>query len=253
MKNHFLFSYAGNKRDEVENIYNAIKHLITNDIKIIIEPYCGTSAFSYYLSILFPNRFKYIINDNNKHLYDLITISKDEEKLNLLIEKLNNTIDNINNKEEYKSISDEFEKYIIHNKWHSIHAGIFPIREKKPDFKTFENCPIVNFLRNEDVEILNIDGLELINQYEDNKEVLFFIDPPYIQSCNMFYLNPGIKIYEWVYNNDLQFKNSTYIFCLENMWIIQILFKKYKLLTSYNKKYSDHKKNLTIHAVYSSK
>ena len=129
----------------------------------------------------------------------------------------------------------------------------FSDQGKKPDFKTFENCPIVNFLRNEDVEILNIDGLELINQYEDNKEVLFFIDPPYIQSCNMFYLNPGIKIYEWVYNIDLQFKNSTYIFCLENMWIIQILFKKYKLLTSYNKKYSNHKTNQTIHAVYSSK
>ena len=74
-----------------------------------------------------------------------------------------------------------------------------------------------------------------------------------MQSCNSFYINPSLLIYEWIYNVDLQFKNSIFIFCLENTWIIKILFKKYKLLTSYNKKYQNHNKKQTIHAVYSSK
>ena len=131
MKNHFLFSYAGNKRCEVEDIYNSIKHLITDDIKIIIEPYAGTFAFCYYLSTLFPKRFKYIINDDNKNLYDLITIAKDETKFTSFIEKLNNITENITNKEEYIAIPEGLEKYIIYNKWYNLRPGLYPINGGK--------------------------------------------------------------------------------------------------------------------------
>ena len=46
MRNHFIIPYIGNKREEVETIYNNIKNYI-DDKKIIIEPFCGTSAVSY--------------------------------------------------------------------------------------------------------------------------------------------------------------------------------------------------------------
>ena len=64
MKNHFIISYAGNKRQESNYIYEYIKDKL-NDIEYIIEPFCGSSALSYYLSTLYPHRFKYILNDNN--------------------------------------------------------------------------------------------------------------------------------------------------------------------------------------------
>ena len=41
MKNHFLISYAGNKRNECENIFNYCKFLLNNnEIDTIVEPFC---------------------------------------------------------------------------------------------------------------------------------------------------------------------------------------------------------------------
>jgi site-specific DNA-adenine methylase len=67
MKNHFFFSYSGNKRDEVETIHDALKNNLKN-ITTIIEPFCGSSAFSFYIASLYPGRVNYILNDNNKYL-----------------------------------------------------------------------------------------------------------------------------------------------------------------------------------------
>ena len=48
MKNHFFFPYCGNKRQEVERLYKTVENKI-DDIDILIEPYCGSCAFSYYV------------------------------------------------------------------------------------------------------------------------------------------------------------------------------------------------------------
>ncbi len=64
-KNHLFYQYSGNKRTEVERIVNFTD--LTN-IDIIIEPFCGSYALSFYISTLHPNRFKYILNDNDTHL-----------------------------------------------------------------------------------------------------------------------------------------------------------------------------------------
>ena len=74
-----------------------------------------------------------------------------------------------------------------------------------------------------------------------------------MQSCNDFYVNPSLNIYEYLYNNEIQLSNSIFIFCLENIWIVKMLFKKYKLLTIYDKKYSNQNSKKTSHAVYSNK
>jgi len=52
-KNHFFIPYAGNKRSEVERIYESIKDKL-DDIEYVVEPFCGTSAFSFYMSLKHP-------------------------------------------------------------------------------------------------------------------------------------------------------------------------------------------------------
>ena len=79
-------AYAGNKRNEVEGLYNEIKDQL-NDIETIIEPFCGSSVFSYYLSLKHPKNFKYILNDNNKKLIKIYKIMKDEDLMNDFINK----------------------------------------------------------------------------------------------------------------------------------------------------------------------
>ena len=65
MKSHFYMSYFGNKRMEVETIFN--NQDFTN-ITTVIEPYCGSCAMSYYISTQYSN-IDYVLNDNNGYLY----------------------------------------------------------------------------------------------------------------------------------------------------------------------------------------
>ena len=86
MKNHFIMPYKGGKRAEVEQIEKNIK---LDNITTIVEPFCGTSAMSYYLSITYPKRFKYVLNDNNKLLIQLYNIMRNPELLQLFEDEIN--------------------------------------------------------------------------------------------------------------------------------------------------------------------
>ena len=83
MKNHFFHSYFGNKREEVETIYNNIN---LDNIDTIIEPFCGSCALSFYISTLHPNKYKYVLNDNDKNLTELLKITQDKIKFDKFAE-----------------------------------------------------------------------------------------------------------------------------------------------------------------------
>ena len=77
MKNHFFFSYAGNKREEVEHIYNLSD---LNNIDTIVEPFCGSCAVSYYLWTQNKDKnYKYILNDLDGYLINLLKIIRSGE------------------------------------------------------------------------------------------------------------------------------------------------------------------------------
>ena len=160
MKNHFFFSYSGNKRDEVETIHEALKNNL-NNITTIIEPFCGSSAFSFYIASLYPGRFNYILNDNNKYLIELYTIAQSPQKFNILVQRLRKLLININ-KEKYISIvkQDNLDGYIISNYIYAIRAGLFPNKGTIKPIDAFANAPIIQFLRNANVKITNVDALQ---------------------------------------------------------------------------------------------
>ena len=88
MKNHFFFSYAGNKRNEVDHILSYIESQNFDNIKTIIEPFCGSSALSYYISTKYPKKFNYILNDFDEHLITLYKLTSNEKNLKSLIKIL---------------------------------------------------------------------------------------------------------------------------------------------------------------------
>lgn len=92
MKNHFIIPYCGNKREEVEEVYKILldNKLLNDDITTIVEPYCGTSAISLYISLQNPKKYKYILNDNCQELIELYHIMQDNDKLKEFINKVNN-------------------------------------------------------------------------------------------------------------------------------------------------------------------
>ena len=243
IKNHFFFAYAGNKRNEFSILYENIKDNLDN-IEYVVEPFCGSSAISYNLSLLHPKKFKYILNDNDENLIKLYNIAKDETQLKKLEEDVNK-IAKIIDKEKYNLLMKEktFISYMIGQLIHTLRPKLYNLKYNY-NYIDLNNKPIINFLRNENVEIKNIDGLELIKEKLNNQNYLFIIDPPYIASCNEFYKSKTCNIYEYFYNNDMKEMKSKIVFMLEENWIIKLLFQKYNLI-SYGKKYEVSKKNTT--------
>jgi site-specific DNA-adenine methylase len=245
-QNHFFIPYCGNKRQEVENIYNAIKdHL--DKIDIIVEPFCGSSALSYYISTLHPKRFKYILNDNNNILIELYNISKDENKYNNLVNNLILLKEQTTNKEDYlkivKKADNDLLSYIFINKIYAIRPGLYPTK-KYDTFKGFDklkDCPMLNFVRNENIVFRNEDAIKVYDEFKGNKKALIFIDPPYLSSENSWYKSPSITIYEYLFDNDIKKEKALIVLCLENIWMIKLLFKNKKCIT-YEKKYETTKK-----------
>ena len=136
-RNHFLMGYAGNKRKECENIYESIKDKLTS-VDTIIEPFCGSSAVSYYISTVHPQQYKYILNDNNKHLIELYQIASSKTKLKKFINEIEILVKDITNeieilvkditKDIYNKLikNDNVQSWFIKNKICCIRADLFP-------------------------------------------------------------------------------------------------------------------------------
>jgi site-specific DNA-adenine methylase len=244
MKNHFFISYAGNKRNECDEIYKQLINKL-DDVEYIIEPFCGTSAISYYISLKHPKKFKYILNDNNYHLIECYKIFQDDERLKLFINALNNLTENIN-KENYMKLikEDTTEGWFIKHKICSIRAGLFPLNYKKKDFKFLLDVPIIQFLRNEDIQFMNIDATNLINDFKDNEKALILLDPPYLMALNDFYLKATTNVYEYIYDTNIKNMRCKILLVLENNWIIKLLFID-TIKHSYGKLYQPGKKKTT--------
>ena len=153
-KNHFFMSYSGNKRNEFNNIYEQIKDKLDN-IEIIVEPFCGSSAFSYFLSLKHPKKFKYILNDNNNFLMELYDTGSNKKLLNQLILKLNAFSKDLTKDKYYEIVKvDKFENWFYKNKVFNIRPGLYPLnRTLKLNFEDLKEAPIMHFLKNEKVEL----------------------------------------------------------------------------------------------------
>jgi site-specific DNA-adenine methylase len=76
-------------------------------MEYIVEPFCGTSAMSYYIHTLHPLEFKYVLNDNNQHLIELYNILKDERLTKIFIDEIMLLMSDINKEKHYKIIREE--------------------------------------------------------------------------------------------------------------------------------------------------
>jgi len=253
----FVFNYPGNKYRE----FKTFKHFIElNNKKIIIEPFCGTSSMSF--NIWKENKDSkdliFVLNDFDKNLFYLYQqikkLSPDEFENELNKYQYLRESKEIWNKNKDLSFNNPFI-YVVYNNYYNMRPFLFcplDIKRKKGDYKLNKlKREFFEFINSDNVIIRNNDWLDVFNEYKDNEEALFLMDPPYMDSCNDFYkLNKELKntnIYEYFFNNSsVKYKCSIY-FILEYNWIIRLLFKN-KTTFEYEKTYNmSHKK--TIHAI----
>lgn len=260
MKNHFLFSYSGNKREEVKGIYDLLDLQNTDTI---IEPCCGTSAFSYYLSTIHPLKYKYILNDLSTQIFEIYTMLMNKELCLILEQELNKIIDKFNSFDDenerrlYWNIirqtrKDNIYEYIFQEKYGALQGKMHPpfSRRRQISPLILSNIPIVKFLQTEQIILTNTTDIEVCKLYKDDPTCLIFLDPPYISTSNLGYTNFDMNIYEWLfYNNIRDFKAKVYLI-LENMWFIKLLFKENHIAKIYDKIYQGSKKN-TQHVIIS--
>ena len=253
MKNHFLISYAGNKREEVEGILNFIESKNFNDIDTIIEPFCGTSAMSYYISLKYPLKFKYILNDYDKNLMNLYKIASNEVLFRQFNDEYNDKVMTLTTKDAYVAMKNEktFLSWFITNKVYSMRPGIYD-KNYKLKHLDLEQTPIIKFLRTEQIEFSNIDGCEVLKQHQADTKTLIFIDPPYMMVCNSFYSSQTTDIYEYLVKNTIKNMNSFIVLVIEKNWINELMFNDL-IKETYNKMYQLRNKKKTQHIIVSNK
>ena len=251
MKNHFYISYHGNKRNEVLDIYDNINF---ENIDTIIEPFCGSCAISYYIWLKNPN-MKFILNDCNIHLKEMYEIYKDDNLIKIFEDEYSSLLVDIN-KEKYNKIIKEPTPlaWYIKNKIYTIKPGLFPLEFRKCWHSiNLKSYPIYDFYKHANITFLNEDAIKVIQEYKDNNNCLFMIDPPYLNTCNSFYnLNNQTKvinnIYEYFINNNINNFISKVMLILQNNYTIKSIFKDNHFLKEYNKTYQmTHKK--TTHLI----
>jgi len=239
MKNHFFFSYAGNKREEVEHIYNKLD---LNNIDTIIEPFCGSCDVSYYIWTQNKDKnYKYILNDLDNNLIDLLRLIKDGN--------YKDVEDDVNKKrEEILTYADDMDKakkkyleyvknktingYLLGHKYFKLKINCFPMNElnrlnKKLDLSSYT---MYEFITTADIELYNEEANKIIDKYDNDKSFIF-LDPPYIASCNSFYSTDTdenlANIYEMLFYKKLSNFKCKIMICHENNWLFKILFKDY--------------------------
>lgn len=233
--------YYGNKREEVIKLYSILD---ISKYDTIIEPFCGSSAFSYYIWTQNKDKnFKYVLNDNNHQLIELYNMCRDKEKWDYFSNELLELHASIDCKEKYveqvKKAKTSILSYLYINKVYNIRPGLY--NSDKPRTVNILSSPIIEFLRNANIEITETQGLECYKKYCKNPKAFIFLDPPYLMTENSWYKNPSLEIYEYLHYNDIDKEPAKIMLCLNNTWFVDILFKDKKKVI-YDKIYQPTKK-----------
>ena len=252
-KNHFFTPYAGNKRTEMREI----SKYIPTDVKIIVEPFAGSCALSYFIwDIDKENNTepkKYILNDNNQYLQQLYETVRDPEKEKVFEDKVNKTLDLIRNDEKAKEVynklvnKDTFEGWFIGNKYYNVRPYLYPLGKSLRPLKLSES-PIYEFYKEADITFTCKEGVECLMEFQNNPDAFIFLDPPYLLSYNGFYKDPKLDIFEYLVNGPSMNKQPAYIMVVvEENYIINLIFSDNKYYCKYYEKTYQTTKKLTRH------
>jgi len=250
-QNHFYISYFGNKRSEVKDIVNCIPRIEL--YKTIIEPFCGSCAISYYIWTLYPEK-EFILNDNNIFLKEMYDIIKDDEKIKEFEDYINgfvmeNVLDTKEHYVQYLKDNKNIRSWFIMNKYYSIRPGLYDTSKTKKRLFYIKDYPIYNFFKEAKIQFVRGDAITCYELYKDDPLNCIILDPPYLMTCNDFYHEANVNIYQHLNNNDINNEKAFICLILEDNWIIKLLFPDITYnIKRYNKLYQTTKKK-TVHMV----
>jgi len=267
----FYFGYIGNKRQEIKYIEIYIKNLIDNGtINKIVEPFCGSSSFSYHFYKIYGDKIEYHLNDIDENLISFLNIVKKEgsksffddtnEKCkDLTKERFNNIINNRK--------PNDLNSWFFYNKVYNFRKGLYPDTRKYGDYDYKKYMSLDDFFKNDKTFLYNNSYTDIFEKFKDDEKALIFLDPPYLDSFNGYYstfnkhntddgtIIDNTEMYSHI--GDLFNNNSKVLLIMNDMGLIRYVYKPYYKF-SYDKNYSFSKKikdtfqkNKTKHAIFS--
>lgn len=251
---HFPGSYLGNKKDD----YKHFEHLLPNDAKTIVEPFCGTFAvcrMHYYDT----QKYKVHINDISSEIIELLNLVKnDYEKFKLFMNCSKMYIKQIVEKNRgYGSRKDVdiFLKHIVDIS-EPLQTYFFKSFVCRGIVKHVANCgydDLNKFLQ--EVTITQKNYSEILEQYKNDETAFLFVDPPYFNSDNTQYtaFTENLDCDKNILDNTKMYvdlskfikicKCKIMIIVNEN-YLMHYIFDGY-IKGTYRKQYSVSKKNTT--------
>lgn len=222
------FNRLGSKTVDIKHF----KSYLPTDVKIIVEPFCGTSAVSriHYFDT---NKYDYHLNDLDKNIYTLMNnmnayIALYDEIYNEYnnIHKLNNMTERDFGKLLKNRITDEsnISQILLSEVYNNIKCGRYfrmPKKNVNPNDSLIYNKAIKT----------NCDYKIILEQYKNNKDAFLFLDPPYLFSDNSSYRpnNNGTDITH-IYVHILEYLKKCkckVMLIINKLDILVYLFKNY--------------------------
>lgn len=253
MRNHFIFAYAGNKRNEVKDI---LPHINLDGIDTFIEPFCGTSAVSFALSQQQPLKYKYILNDIDTELISLYVAMKDPSELAFIENEVDRLLKDLNEEKYYEILAkNTIFSYIIARIHYMFRIGIYGRTRAIKKACKFHKQPIVNFMRTEDINLSSVDALDIMENHLRNPKCVIYLDPPYMKTASKDYYKKHDEmyvIYDYlaILNKD-DIKCKIYLNILYNEDIHEKIKNSFTMVHSYDKVYEWGKRKVKRHVLYS--
>lgn len=256
---HILIKYPGNKIREFKYFKDSIE---LNNIKSIVEPFCGSCAMSFHIWIEHREKFNYYLNDKDDTIFKHFEYLKKNNIIEL-IKKINIEKQQYSTKEKLLELhknwledNDEFKKIILSKlsrfSFQSLTTGrCFHNTKQLWQSTTRPHKYMIlfeEFLKSPNVFFTNNDWNDCYNKFKDDKEALILFDPPYVNSCNDFYKHRSLDIYDKL--DDIYKNNARSYFIIQKNDKTDELFKEWNELVVYDKMYNMTQKK-TQHIVYS--
>jgi hypothetical protein len=125
-------------------------------------------------------------------LIELYKIAQNEKEFKSFIDKMNLLLVNLT-KQRYNFLlkTDTMKRWFLKNKIYSKNKGSFPTTHKiRLKYNDLMDCPIIHFLRTENITFLNDDAIIVYDTYKNESDALLFLDPPNLMA---YYENNNTK------------------------------------------------------------
>ena len=168
------------------------------EITTIVEPFCGSCAFSFDIFQKYGNKYSYVMNDTDPKLIEFFKEIKENTSkpfFDFVSQYWNKPI---LTQELYKELVAKKDEDVFHwffyQRCYTIYRGKF-YPESRDAQRSFTNERFSD--RDKFVaccEFHNKDYMDFMEPYTNRKDTLVFWDPPYFQSCNGYYYDCKEKL-----------------------------------------------------------